>query len=656
MLDHGNSNSSLRFAQFELKLKSEELLKGGLLIKLPPQPFKVLAILVENAGELVTREELQRRVWGEDTYVDFDKGLNFCIKQIREALGDNAQSPVFIETLPKRGYRFIAPVERDAAIHAKGEAENDGSDESAAATDAASKPPELGEASQSEKVADTPNSTRRRWRVVIIIFAVTLPLTLYLGWRRFSPSPAPVESKKMLAVLPFENLSGEASEDYFSDGLTEEMISQLGRLHPRQLGVIARTTALRYKKTAKDIRQIGQELGVGFVLEGSVRREAGKVRITAQLIQVSDQTHLWSESYERGERDLLQIQSQVASRVARSLALELLPSTSSASTAAKTNNPEAYDAYLKGLFLVTKDTVPDLERSIPYFDQATESDPNFAPAFAAAVDARVLLATWKNIPAHKMLEKAKADALRAIELDPALAEGYGALGAVNFWFEWDWSQAEKNIKRAVALNPSNPNLHILYADFLMTQGQPEEAASHLRQAVALDPVSLLTNGLSAYCYLRLRRYDDAITQANRMLELEPKSPAAHDCLINAYRYKTMYEEMRAVILKQMTENNAKRELIESVRQGDMKTTVARLEREQYDKTIAARSKDEWASAIWLARLAARIGERERAFEWLEKAFEERLPGLVFLGIHPDFDSLRQDSRYMEFVRRLGVKS
>lgn len=655
MHTNGHREPAIRFGPFELKPNSGELCRGEEVVKLPPQPFKVLALLVENAGQLVSREAIQQQVWGQDTFVDFDKGLNFCIKQIREALGDNAQSPQYIETLPRRGYRFIAPVERLAPAIANAPSLPERAEVQPQEDSAIDDPVETKVAAAPIKATGTRNPLRLfQWRTLMIAFLVLLPLTAYFLWQRFTARAHPPAGKVMLAVLPFENLNGDASQDYFSDGLTEEMITQLGRLRPQQLGVIARTTALTYKHTQKDIRQIGRELGVSYVLEGSVRREADRVRITAQLIQVSDQTHLWAETYERDERDILQLQSDVAGRVARSLVVELLPASAAGSLQARSSNPEAYEAYLKGRYLVTKDTLPDLERSIPYFDEATAKDPNFAPAYAAAVDARVLLATWKNTSALEVLSKAKADALKAVELDPMFAEAYAALGSVNFWLEWNWPAADANIKQALALNPSNPNTHLLYADYLVSQRQIEAAVSHIKQAIQLDPVSLLTNGISAYAYLHAGLCDEAIAQANRMLELEPKSPAGHGCLISAYQYKGMYKEARDIMLKQMIAGGAKQESIDALKQGDAKDALARWEHRQVERAKAAIAKGEPVWVLWVAELAAHTGANDLAFTWLEKAYMERLPSLVFLNIHPTWAGLRQDPRFLAFVRRIDL--
>ncbi|HEV3469364.1 MAG TPA: winged helix-turn-helix domain-containing protein [Pyrinomonadaceae bacterium] len=621
-----NAEQPVRFGPFELRVKSGEVRRAdGTTVRLPPQPFRVLLALVENAGQVITREELRRLVWGDETVVDFDKGLNFCVRQIREALGDDAQSPRYIETLPRRGYRLIAPVAPAPAEPVR--------------DDPAGRP-----------AAEPPGRPRpRRSGVAAALAALSiLSLVSFVLWRQAGRRAAPAGGKVLMAVLPFENLSGDPSQDYFSDGLTEEVISRLGGLRPERLGVIARTTALTYRKTEKDVRQIGRELGVAYVLEGGVRREAGRVRITAQLIQVSDQTHLWAETYERDERDLLRIQSEVAARVARSLELELLPGAGPPTDAARSSDPAAYDAYLKARYLVTKDDVEDLRRSIPYFEQAAARDPGFAPAHAGAALARVGLAAWLDTPAAEVLPRAKAEALRAVELDPSLAEGYAALAAVNFWLEWDWPAAERNARRAVELNPSEPNARLLYASYLLATGRGEAGAAEVGEALALDPVSLLTNGLAAYFFLRARRYDEAIAQARRMLELEPDSPAAHDCLVAAYRRKGMHEEALGVVRARLAREGGPHV------GGAAAQALARMDRWHLESLRAKAAAGERVPATRLARAYAGVGDRERALESLEAAVGAREPMLVFLGTHPQWDPVREDPRFGALLRRAGL--
>ncbi|MEP7341639.1 MAG: FlgO family outer membrane protein [Acidobacteriota bacterium] len=641
MKPNDQTDQVIRFGPFELKLRSEELCRDGVAVKLPPQPFKVLVLLATNAGQLVTREELQQEIWGQDTFVDFDKGLNFCIKQIREALGDNAQAPQYIETLPRRGYRFIALVEHIAATALPESVE-------------AQRPESAGYEVMPQPTATAGSPRRIQWRAAAIALVVLLPLASYALWHRFTSQARPTDGKVMLAVLPFENLNADATQDYFSDGLTEEMITQLGRLRPQRLGVIARTTALTYKKTKKDIRQIGQELGVKYVLEGSVRREADRVRITAQLIQVSDQTHLWAETFERNERDMLQIQSEVASRVARSLALELLSASPANPLAGKTSQPEAYDAYLKGRYLIIKDTLKDFERSIPFFEQAIAKDPNFALAYVGLVESQILMATWQNTPAGEVLPKVKPAALKAVELDPALAEAHAALGAVNFWLEWNWPEAEANFKRAIELNPSNPHIRLTYASYLLTQGQVEAGVKQVKQALQLDPVSLLTNGLAAFFYLRARHFDDAIVQSKIMLEIEPASPSGHYCLISAYTYKGMYQEALETMRQQMRKEGVKEETIKARTAGDAREVILNLRRQQAGWIKEAMAKEEKLVASYCAYTYAELGEQEQAFAWLEKAFTTREPLFVFFKIDPRYDNLHSDPRFTDLARRAGL--
>lgn len=666
MQTNSNGEGSIRFGSFELKLKSGELCRDGAVIKLPPQPFKVLVFLVEHAGQMVTREEIQQQIWGDTTYVDFDKGLNFCIKQIREALGDNAQSPVYIETLPRRGYRFIAPVSNhkpvsDSIITASPEITKEDVklyDLDYDLDTIAQSNQTLAQTIEANQLSPHKPSRINRPRVMVIAVAIALaillPLISYIVWNRLNDQTSSPAGKIMLAVLPFENLNQDSAEDYFSDGLTEEMIAQLGRLRPQRLGVIARTTALTYKKTDKDIRQIGRELGVSFVLEGSVRRESDRVRITAQLIQVSDQTHLWADTFERSERDLLTIQSEVASRVARSLALELLPAQESNTISNRTTQPEVYEAYLKGRYLIIKDTLEDFERSIPYFEQAIKQDPNFAPAYVGATVSRVFLATWRNLPAAEMLPKAKADALKAIELDPTSAEAYAALASVNFWLEWNWTDTERNIKRSIELNPSDPHAHILYGNYLLTRGQVEAGIAEVNQALKLDPVSLLTNGLSAYFYLRARQYDDAIVQGKKMLELEPRSPAGHHCLHSAYFFKGMYKEALDVIRNDMSLDGIKQEEIDSLTKGDPKEAITNMYRRNLESMKQSLTKGSRIPASSFAAMYASLGEKDRAFEWLEKSIAERESLTVYFLINPFYDSLRSDSRFNALARQAGL--
>src|SRR6185369_16849753 len=539
----------IRFGEFELEPMTGELRKAGLPVKLQPQPLRVLVLLASNAGRLVTREEIQQSIWEGVTFVDFEHGLNFCIKQIRVALGDNAQAPRFIETLPRRGYRFIADVDGPTEPSSQNVNTQVPSDESrfivAAETQSLQKPSTLAAL-----------RSLRSARVALLAIAVLLIVASYAAWRLTTKPAGAGPDKLMLAVMPFENLSGTSEQEYFSDGMTEELIAQLGSLQPARLGVIARTSAMTYKRGGRDIRQIGSELKVDYVLEGSVRREGDRVRITAQLIQVSDQTHLWSESYDRRTQNTLEVQTDVARNIARVLALKLLPGERTSRTADASVSSVAYDAFLKGRYLWNKGRADDVEKSIGFYNQALELAPDYGPALAGLADSYILLGMYYTMAPTDAYSKAKPAATRALELDDGLAEAHTAMGTILFRFDWAWPEAEARFKRAIELNPSYGRAHHDDAWRLVALEGFGEAGNEIKRAQELDPLSPLANSDVGWVYLRARRYDDAINQIERTLELEPEFASAQACLERAYRLKGMNKEVVVSARKSMIRSGA----------------------------------------------------------------------------------------------------
>jgi TolB-like protein/DNA-binding winged helix-turn-helix (wHTH) protein len=437
----------IRFGVFELDLAAGELRKSGIKVRLQEQPFQILSLLLERPGQVVTRDEIQQKLWPDGTFVDFEHSLNAAVKRLREALEDSADNPQFVETVPRRGYRFIYPVEGHAA-------------------------------------------RSRRWVWALALAALPALLTLLLAlnvgglrdrlWPR-ADSPA---KRIMLAVLPCDNLSGDPEQEYFSDGMTDEMIAQLGRLQPARLGVIARTSAMHYKGTDKHVDEIGRELGVEYILECSVRREGDRVRITAQLIQVSDQTHLWAASYERELAGIFAIQSEVSRQIARSLEVELLPAERARPSGAGTINPEAYEAYLKGRYFWNKRTEEGIKKSLDYFQQAVARDPDYALAYSGLADAYLVGIFVGYLPSQDNHPKGLAAALRAVELDDTLAEAHASLA--NFEIG-NWLVEEKELKRAIELNPNYAPARIWYAMHLSARGRHEEALAEGKKALELDP-------------------------------------------------------------------------------------------------------------------------------------------------------------------------
>ena len=623
-----SADEIIRFGEFEIALKSGELRKNGQIVRLQPQPFKVLAFLALHAGQTVTRQEVQQAVWKDGTFVDFEQGLNFCIKQIRSALGDDAQTPRLVETLPRRGYRFIAEVE----------------------TLNGSTVPErvVGEPEVEKTVFESPpktvKSSSRRLVLGFLtgVVAAVLVMAGYFVWRSLNKVAAPV-SRVMVAVLPFENLSGDADQDYFSDGMTEEMIAQLGRLHPQRLGVIARTSAMTYKGVNKDIARIGRELGVDFVVEGSVRREQDRVRITAQLIQVSDQTHLWSESYDRSAGDALKVQGEVADQIAHALAIRLL--TGKESESPHSASAEAVDAYLRGRYLWNKGGTQNVKRSVEYFNHAIEQDPNYAAALAGLADSYRLLGMYYVMLPTEAYPQAREAAVRAIKLDPDNADAYVSLGSIKFRYEWKWEEAERDFQRALEINPSLGMAHHDYAWFLVAVGRFDEGIDQIKLAQRLDPLSPLANSDIGWVYLMARRYDDAIEQINRTLELEPTFGSALACLERAYTLKGQSREALDTMLKEMGEDGV------SFRDRDPAQSMKLLYRKRLERTLEA-LKTGLASPYNTATICMAAGERNQALAFLERAYKERDPMLVAAKADAMFDGLRAEPRFADLLRRI----
>jgi TolB-like protein/DNA-binding winged helix-turn-helix (wHTH) protein/Tfp pilus assembly protein PilF len=647
MTPRASEDSAIRFGGFELALKSGELRKDGVQVKLQNQPFRVLVFLASHAGELVTREELRQQIWQADTFVDFEHGLNFCIKQIRTALGDSAQSPVYIETLPRRGYRFIAPVTTPDEDRASG-AGAGASEPTKPPTDV----PRVEPSGDGSQIQSRPTRSLL-WYGLSLALGGLLVGTGFLIWSRFNHEAVLSKRRVMLAVLPMENLSANPEQDYFSDGLTEEMIMQLGGLQPARLGVIARTSVMKYKQSGKDIGQIGSELSVDYVLEGSVRRQGDQLRIVSQLIRVFDQTHLWSASYDAAAGDALSVQKGVAERIARSLAIELL--SSQENSAGSTRNPEAHDSYLKARYFWNKGDAANLGKSVAGFQQAIDQDPGYGLAYAGLADSYGLLPMMGTTPAGDAFPKSQAAALKSIELDDRIAEGHSALGSVKLWFERDWPGAEKEFQRAIELNPSYGRAHHDYAWLLVATGRAQEGIAQIKQAQELDPLSPLANSDVGWVYLFARHYDEAIDQIKRTLELEPRFNSARACLEEAYISRGMLAEAVASGKQAMSREGASTQDLAAIENIDQREVFNSIQRWRLNKRLAsANGSDAGGGAYSIAQLYASLSQTDNALLWLEKAFEVRAPMVVFLRADPVWDGMQTDARFKDLVRRIGL--
>src|ERR1700687_5869925 len=608
-------NSVVRFGTYEVSLQSGEVRKAGLRIRVQQQPMKLLEILLEHPGEAVTREELRSRVWPNENFGDFDQALNIAIGKLRSALGDSAENPRFIETLPKLGYRFIADVsvlDADARPKRPESVAGDlpGSEEKK--TEPEPMPPVSG-------LAVAPN--RRRWltRGGIVALALVLSLSILSVWL-FRPRGGAPAGIRSLAVLPLENLSGDASQNYFADGMTDELITDLAQISA--LRVIYRTSVIAYKGTRKRLPQIARELNVDAVVEGTILRSGDQVRITAQLIEASTDKHLWSQSYEGELRDTLALQNKVARAIADQIRINLTPQEQAALKSAKAVNPEAYQSYLKGRYFWNKRTADGLKVALAYFNEAIEEDPSYAQAYSGLADTYALLGDWQYavMTPKEAFPKAKAAAIKALELDNTLSDAHTSLASLGM-FDWDWQSAGEEFRKAIELTPGYATAHHWYAWHLNLFGRKSEAIAEMRKAESLDPLSLIISADMADVLFVARVYDASIQQSRKTLEMDPNFAIAHFELGQAYLQKRMYSEaiaelQRAIELSggstTFTSNLAYAYAIAGRRNEALKILN--------DLTVRSNGS---SNAAETALIRAGLGENDQAMAWLEKAYSER---------------------------------
>jgi TolB-like protein/DNA-binding winged helix-turn-helix (wHTH) protein/Tfp pilus assembly protein PilF len=652
-----SSKAVLRFDSFELDLESGELRKAGQPIHLTGQPFRLLALLAGRAGHVLDREHIRQELWGADTFVDFDQGVNFCIKQIRVALGDDAKNPRYIETLPRRGYRFLGRPE----VEGEGKPKAAPSSAVVEFTNGSGRPPvadgEQATAAPSVLVEGPagPSPSSRHGTLLVALAVVALAaaaLAGWLGWRKQTAVPAPA-GRIMLAVLPFDNMSGDREQDYLSEGMTEEMITQLGRLDPDGLGVIARTSAMKYRYDDKDLEEIGRELGVSYLLTGSVRPAGQRIRINAQLIKVSDRTNMWAGSYEREFRDLLSVQAEVATAIAQEIRIRLTSREQQRLAQFRPVNSQAYQAYLKGRFFWNKRSAEKVRKAIEYFEQAISADPAYAAAHAGLADCYTALGHYGAAPPAAAYPRARAAALRALEIDEQLAEAHAALAAIKTHYDWDWPGAEREYKRAIRLNPSYASAYQWYATYLAVMGRSDEAARQDARALELDPLSPListTTGLHLYF---ARQYRQAIDQHRKALELEPEFALARLNLGRAYLGAGMFPQAVVEFEKAVQFSDRSPAMLAALAQAYGFTGQAD-KAQGLLKELIERSKTTYISPYDIALVYVGLRDKDQAFAWLQKALEEHSTALIYLRMHPWADGLRSDPRFQDLLGRLRL--
>ncbi len=616
------ATNRMQFGPFEVDLAAGELRKRGLKLRLQAQPFGVLACLLERPGEIVTREALQQKLWPDDVFVDFDQGLNKAINKLREALGDSAETPRFIETLPRRGYRFIAPVTALDVDPAAGAVET--------APDA--------------KLAEAPRISSRITMILVggLLLAVIAAGVWFVGLKR-------TPTLDSLAVLPLTNESKDAEIEYLGDGITESITNKLSQLP--NLRVMARSTVFHYKGKDLDSRAIGRELGVKAVLTGRVTQHGDSLIINTELTNVADGTELWGEQYTRKFADVLLIQDEIARQITSKLQLKLTGDQQKLLAHRYTDNTEAYQLYLRGRYHFNKRTEEGFRKAIEYFQEAIAKDPAYGLAYAGLADCYGLQGYDAYAP-KDYFPKAKAMANKALEIDDQMAEAFTSLAMVKALYEWDWQGAEQNFRRAIELNPGYATAHHWYGIHLGAMGRFGDARIELQRALELDPLSLIINVNVAYPYHYTHQYDRAIEIYRKAIELDPNFAWAHEDLMAAYEQRGQYKEsIQEAILALRLSGETK--LAKDVERGNAAGGY-RVAVQNWLAGLQEQAKSKYVAPIRLAQVYLLLGETDRAIESLNRAYTERSGQLVYINVDPRYDRVRSDPRFMQLVQKMGL--
>ena len=650
----------VRFGVFELDLRFNELRKRGIKVKVQEQPCQILAVLLEHAGEIVSREDLRNRLWPSDTFVDFDHSLNTAIMRLREVLGDSSESPIFIETVSRRGYRFIAPVEEffpqaadvQAHVYPQGNAE-------IAAHGTPERPGEPG----ALHIAPSSGSKQRRalWAervtpaLALVLVVATAVSFAFREGRRVAPPAAAATSLKSIVVIPLENLSGDKDQDYFADGMTDELIASLAKI--KELRVISRTSAMEYKGTHKPLSEIAKELKVDAVVEGTVVRAGNRVRITAELVQVSTDRHLWADTYEGEMNNILALQSRVAAAIVNEIRVNLTPEEQQRLTTPPVVNAQAYEDYLKGRYYWNKRSEEGLTKAVGYFQSAAAKDPQYALAYAGLADCYDLLATTivGSMPATEAAPRAKAAALRALEIDNSLVDAQLTLASIKLNYDWDWKGAESEFRQVVEMNPNHATAHQRYSLYFAAMGRPQESIQEIQRALALDPLSLSINFSYGWRLYFAREYDQAIRQLKSTIDLDADFVLAHLVLGQAYEEKGARSLAIEELKKAVSLSPRSPLMLAGLARGEA-VAGNRAEAQKILQGLNEMAKREYVSPFYVAIVYTGLGEDNQAMDWLQRAHKDRSNGLIFITVDPELDSLRSLAKFKDLQRQMGLGS
>ena len=630
----------IAFDRFEVDLRSGELLKNDRKLRLQAQPFQLLALLLERPGEVVTREEICRALWQADTFVDFDHSLGTAINKIREALGDSADHPRFVETLPRRGYRFIGKIEASSEPPPSqpGPASSDAIVDLGVETVA--KRIETG----SEPPAQKSRRSLQQKFVFVLAASLAVSLSALVFFRRSDDSRATVHPASItsIAVLPLENLSGDTAQEYVADGMTDELITELART--KGLRVISRTSVMQYKGVHRPLPDIARELGVDGILEGSVLNEGGHIRVTVQLVQAASDTHVWAQSYIRDSSDLLQLQQELAENVAKEVDSTALPRKS-----VRAISPEAHDAYLRGRY-AWFGADGDAESARQFFEKAIQLQPDYAVPYSGLADYYTGGAVSGILDPRDALPKGEATAERALQLDDSNAEAHNSMAANYLFYRWNWRAAAEESQKAIELNPSYAEAYHLYAYVLLVLNRNDEALQAQRKSQELDPFARPW-GLG-HVFNCLGRYKDAEIELRRRIAAFPTNDELRSELAESYlmqgRDKDSMEEYAETLRIEGQENQAaevRAAFAAKGNRGVQEWSLAQL------KQLA---RNRYVSPLEFAFAYARLGQKDEAFRWLDKAYDDHVPWLVRIHQHTDLDPLRADPRYEALIKRIGL--
>jgi len=615
--------AKIRFGEFEMDTAAGELRKSGQLVSLPPQPFKVLALLARRAGQPITREEIRAEIWGDQTVVDFERGLNFAINKIRSALGDSAESPTFIQTLPRRGYRFVCPVQAPTTDEPKPEAAD---------------------------LKPQPEIPRHRRLVSVTAVAVCVAASTGAVFYFRSTRGVADGGIRSIAVLPFETLSHTAADEYLSDGAADALITELGRIPA--LRVTSRTSSGLYRKPAKPAKEIAHELGVDALVEGAVLRSRDRVHAFVQLIDAATDRQIWSDSYDRSVGDILTLQGEVARSIAAAIRVRLTEQQRSTLSLSHPVNPEAYELYVRGRFNWNRVTADGSRQAIADFERALSYDPKFALAYAGLADAYAGLPVSTGTPAAEALVKAKQAAEQALAIDPNLVEAVNVLAEVAE-YSWNWQDTERLFQHVFEMNPSYAQAYHDYGFYLLAMNRVNDAITSTRKACMLDPLSVYFAADLAFNPYQLGNTDEAIRQLQRILTMDPQFPATHIYLAMAYAGRGDFDNALAAAKRSVELDREDLFTIGTLgyvygKAG--KTREARQVLERLRETARHRR----VSAYHFALVQLGLGNRELALDYIWQAYDERFYMLPLINVTPEFAPLRTEPRYRELLRLMGV--